>query len=849
MSKSAVPSVSALTLFVFSFSLIGNAQAQSAMGQNSSASAAQNSAQISPDSPSRVGSPDIAAAPASPRPLPASEVMALEAGGALSANLVHDIQVRGLGFKPSADFGELMKKAGADASVLAALETAKVTVKGEAQPDQQLLQQLADAAVLMKNKQFHDAGEKLSEALDVSFARMETGFAMANLLTQVREFAKASAVYREILDVEPDFPEAHVKASFVLYRLGDLEDALNEVKAALAENPNDAEAHKNRGLIYMDERKFDAAIAEYSEALRLKPDYGLVHYDLGLTYDDMHSYEQAVVEYKKSIVLNPDYADAHTNLGVAYKEMGNIGGAITEFRVAKQLNPNDPWTRQNLASALMREAPAVAIVEMRELEKKFPDFQVCHVCLGNALLWTDDVKGAEEEYRIAVKLDPTDSSPHIGLGDIRGKQKDWDRALEEYRTAEGLGSNADAYLGAARMLMQKKDYASAEQELKQGEMLSPSNGEIHTEYAKALEASGQLDLAISEFKEAIQLDPKRVDVMVGLASALEKKGDWFAAMDQYHKAALAQSSLRNKALPGQVIRLYQPEPEEAYREAKGRFADHLVALRAAGKTAEAADLEKRVAELDTAGSTLEKVQALVQNGLDAVQARDMDAAEKAFQQAVTLAEQLPAADENLAVALGYLGKTYATERKLVDADAVFHRELTLAEKTWGPFSDRVTAPLMALGEVAGGNGHFAEAESYYARVLDINLKRHGENSMQASDAMRAMAGVYELQQQYDKAEPYLLRAVKSEEMSSGATLIPLWGLCDLYDRWDKPDKAQPCWHRATDIIAKEQGEHSPQLAASLINEGKALRKLGRNDEAERVEERVAALPKTEAQMK
>jgi hypothetical protein len=77
----------------------------------------------------------------SPRPLRASEVLAVEAGGALQANIAHDIASRGLDFHPTDDFLSLTKKAGADANVLEALKTAKVA-STEGKSDPQLLQQL-----------------------------------------------------------------------------------------------------------------------------------------------------------------------------------------------------------------------------------------------------------------------------------------------------------------------------------------------------------------------------------------------------------------------------------------------------------------------------------------------------------------------------------------------------------------------------------------------------------------------------------------------------------------------------------------------------------------------------------
>ncbi|HXX01140.1 MAG TPA: tetratricopeptide repeat protein, partial [Candidatus Acidoferrales bacterium] len=72
-------------------------------------------------------------------------------------------------------------------------------------------------------------------------------------------------------------------------------------------------------------------------------------------------------------------------------------------------------------------------------------------------------------------------------------------------------------------------------------------------------------------------------------------------------------------------------------------------------------------------------------------------------------------------------------------------------------------------------------------------------------------------------------------------LIPLWGLCDMYDRAGNPEKSQGCWHRATDLMAQQMGQNNPQLAQSMTNEATALRKLGRTDEALKLEQRVTGL--------
>src|SRR5215470_6079700 len=126
------------------------------------------------------------------------------------------------------------------------------------------------------------------------------------------------------------------------------------------------------------------------------------------------------------------------------------------------------------------------------------------------------------------------------------------------------------------------------------------------------------------------------------------------------------------------------------------------------------------------------------------------------------------------------------------------------------------------------------AEKHFSCAYEINVKNFGENGLPASEALRKMADVDEAQAVYDKAEAYLLRAQKASEISAGPdndlTGVAVWSLCNFYDRWGKPEKSQPCWHRATGILEKLEGMNSPMLKGSLTFEANALRKLRRDDE-------------------
>jgi tetratricopeptide (TPR) repeat protein len=776
----------------------------------------------------------------------AGELLALTAGAALPATMVHEIRRRGLNFHPDEAYQAQLKQAGADETVLAALRTAKVIVaNADGKPDKELLQHLTSAAVLMRDKHYNNAVEEIDAALKDSFASPETGFVMGELLRRQEQWSEAAQVYSEVLRVDPGFPAAHTKLSYIFYRLGDSERALREAKTALAQNSEDAEAHKNAGLALDNAQRFDDAVSEYKDALRIKPDYTAVHFDLGLLFYHMHNYDSAIAEYKKAIALDPNYAGVHRNLGIAYQEHGDIDSAIREGREGKRLDSNDPYVRQNLASALMLHNAPAAIPELRELVKMFPDFEPAHEMLGRCFIAIGDVKGAQEEFHKAVELDPSDAGPHSDLGKIQENVKNYDAALEEYRQSEELyPSSAWTHADMGRILAVKNDFASAIAELKQAEALAPSDSLIHEIYGDALQASGNNDLAITQFKETVALNPKQFTAGTKLAAALEKKGDWVGAIEQYRRAALAEAD-SNRLILGGISRSPITDAQKAYKAAQARFEEHLAALSGGGKSAEAAQLKKRVDVMKASPAVEEKAQLAIQTANKAFKERRYEEAEKSYKEVVAVAEHLAPGNENLIEALGRLGNTYGMRQDYKDAETTYHRQLAVIEKQFGPESPRVTVPLASLGGLAAWLNDDVSAENYFSRALEINLKAFGENSFATSESLRALAGLCMKEKKHDKAESYLVRAVKANEVmgepDGNEVLIPLWGLCDLYDTWNKPEQSQPCWHRATGILEKQFSEQSPNLVPSLTKEAQALRRLGQGGEAAQLEKRAKAI--------
>jgi hypothetical protein len=90
------------------------------------------------------------------QPLKAGTLAALVAGGALSENVVHKIETRGLAFHPSDEFRFQLTIAGADGRVLQALRKAKISgsaAEAEDKSAAEHLSHLAKAGKLIRDKQ------------------------------------------------------------------------------------------------------------------------------------------------------------------------------------------------------------------------------------------------------------------------------------------------------------------------------------------------------------------------------------------------------------------------------------------------------------------------------------------------------------------------------------------------------------------------------------------------------------------------------------------------------------------------------------------------------------------------
>ncbi len=789
------------------------------------------------------------AAESGSKALRASEVIGLVAGNALPENIVADINADHLAFRPDDYYRGLLKTAGADAKVLAALDFAKVDTEQspEDESGKALLEEMANAAAAMNCHKYDQAEAELKSALTTSLNSPDVYFVVGDLLRSQGAWQGAATAYEQVLQQDENFPEAEAKLSYILYRAGDGQGAFKAAQAALKENQSSPEAHKNAGLALYELRNFGASELEYKQALRLKPDYWAAHEDWGILLQVEGRWDDSIAEFKKTIALSPPdseaIADTYYNTGWDYDQLGNLVAAMAAYRQAKTAAPNWYDPRQNLGKDLLDSGNAAqAVEEFRAMVNLFPDAEMCRASLGLALFDVWDFAGAEAASKEAIQMDPTDVVPYATLGRVYEQQKNHSAALAEFQAAEKIDPTyVWAYRGSAEVLIGMKNFADADAELDRAERAVPSDAYLHDLHGQALVGLGKLDSAIAEFQESLALGPRQIQVMLRLADAFEAKGDWVAAMQEYREASLTDAGIDMR---GKITRISDRDPQAEYKEAQDRLKAHLAALRVAGKSSEAAEIESAIAGAEAKSGLSEQLDAAMLAGRNADKAHRVDEAITDYQQAVSIAEEIQPHDPRLVTALDDLGDNYLGWNAPA-AESAFERELKAAQDLFGPNSPDLAGPLQSLAHTALVQHDYDTAEKFYFQAVDVNEQAFGESSDKVAASLLQASSVYMIQKEYAKAEPYMLRALRIDVSVYPANVIdlaiPLSAVCTLYERWGKPDQLEVYNGQLLVVLEKQYGPNSPVLLPVLTRQAKALRALAKNDEAEKLEDRAAAI--------
>jgi tetratricopeptide (TPR) repeat protein len=245
----------------------------------------------------------------------------------------------------------------------------------------------------------------------------------------------------------------------------------------------------------------------------------------------------AVPEYRQFLKTHPEATAIHSNLGAALAGLGRFEEAVAEYKIALKQSPTAPGTRLNLALAYYKMGRiADAATELARVHSESPANHQAVLLLGDCYLRMGQDKDVIRVLEPEAKSHPDDLAIAYLLGTayIRNKQVEQGQVLVDRILRDGDSAEAHLMLGTAKMNI--ADFAGARDEFAKAVALNPDLPEVHVLYAKALQFTGDSDLAAKEFKAELAKDPFNFESNLQLGATLRQEQNFSEAKQYFGRA-------------------------------------------------------------------------------------------------------------------------------------------------------------------------------------------------------------------------------------------------------------------------------------------------------------------------
>ncbi len=189
------------------------------------------------------------------------------------------------------------------------------------------------ATVLAEKGQLLDALYEYVEALKADPQSPTAHHYLASFLAG-RGYDLAIGLYRRALDLEHDFPDAHLNLAMALEERGYLDEALLELTTAQQQAPDDELIHHELACCLIDLERYPEAIGHLKRIIKGHPQHVEAYVDLGIAYTAQGFYAEAEATLTKAVEIDSHDFASHYHLAALYSTWGRTSEALDHLEVA-----------------------------------------------------------------------------------------------------------------------------------------------------------------------------------------------------------------------------------------------------------------------------------------------------------------------------------------------------------------------------------------------------------------------------------------------------------------------------------------------------------------------------------
>ena len=409
-------------------------------------------------------------------------------------------------------------------------------------------------------------------------------FYNANKEKIIGNLANSASLFADVIRKDPSNAAAMYELAGIYLEQGKNSDALFYSRSAYQLDPKNewyalqlSQALQKNGKFAESAQVLDQLVKDYPDRadfyyelasvsiLANKPQDAIKAYDrleekIGVTkdvsvqkqriYQRMGKNEKAVAELQKYLLVFPTDAQAYGMLAELYQSIGDNQKALETFNKVKEIDPDNPFTHLSLANYYRNIGEKEKSID--ELKLAFGnknldlDTKISILSSYDALvdIHPEMLEQALDMCRIMIEAHPTDARVHIVYGDFLTRATQYEKAREEFRKAQQLGSQEFAVVQQLLFLdSQLSDWDALLSESEEALTDYPDQPVVYYFKGAALSQKKKYEDAIAAYKTGVKMvvDNKNLEAQfyAGLGDAYNELKDYARSDSSYEKALAA----------------------------------------------------------------------------------------------------------------------------------------------------------------------------------------------------------------------------------------------------------------------------------------------------------------------
>lgn len=290
----------------------------------------------------------------------------------------------------------------------------------------------------------------------------------------------------------------------------------------------------SEGMKALEEGKYDAAVEAFTKAIAADPKDYTAHFNLALAYTFLHKDPEGIAEYRKTLELKPGLYEAQLNGGILLMRQKDPADALPLFEGAVEQKSKEYRPRYYLAEAQLQTGAAEKADENYRLALELdPKSANAELGLAHALAQQGKLSDADPHFRQAAQLDPKYREYLLELAEFYEKNKQAPEAIAIYKE---FPDNVAAQEHMGELMLENKQYAEAIPRLESAYAKDPTQAN-RAALAASYIFAGQLEKATPLLEQAVAAEPSNYDLRMMYARALRDRRQFPAAARQFYEAA------------------------------------------------------------------------------------------------------------------------------------------------------------------------------------------------------------------------------------------------------------------------------------------------------------------------